>query len=58
MNVKGFWKDITVSYESRRKSNNIVASIKCLQMEDTLVASGSADATVRFWDLSRSETLL
>ena len=27
-------------------------------MEDTLVASGSSDATIRFWDLSRSDAFV
>ncbi|KAF8461421.1 mitochondrial division protein 1 [Kalaharituber pfeilii] len=32
------------------------ASVKCLQVEDNLVATGSLDATIRLWDLSRAET--
>ncbi|ANB11445.1 Mdv1p [Sugiyamaella lignohabitans] len=28
------------------------ASVKCLQMENNLVATGSADATVKLWDLT------
>ncbi|GAO52792.1 hypothetical protein G7K_6859-t1 [Saitoella complicata NRRL Y-17804] len=32
------------------------ASVRCLQIEDTVVATGSMDATIRIWDLSRSET--
>ncbi|KAK6497697.1 Mitochondrial fission protein, variant 2 [Arthrobotrys musiformis] len=31
------------------------ASVKCLQVEDNYVATGSADATIRFWDLSRTD---
>ncbi|EWC47986.1 mitochondrial division protein 1 [Drechslerella stenobrocha 248] len=31
------------------------ASVKCLQVEDTYVATGSTDATIRFWDLSRAD---
>ncbi|KAF3163543.1 Mitochondrial fission protein [Orbilia oligospora] len=31
------------------------ASVKCLQVEDNYVATGSTDATIRFWDLSRSD---
>lgn len=29
------------------------ASVKCLQMENNIVATGSTDATARLWDLSR-----
>lgn len=32
------------------------ASVKCLQVEDNLVATGSMDASIRLWDLSRAET--
>ncbi|KAK6345998.1 Mitochondrial fission protein, variant 2 [Orbilia blumenaviensis] len=31
------------------------ASVKCLQVEDNYVATGSTDATIRFWDLSRTD---
>ncbi|KAI5289664.1 Mitochondrial fission protein, partial [Ascosphaera atra] len=31
------------------------ASVRCLQVEDNIVATGSMDATVRLWDLSRVE---
>ncbi|MCJ1311844.1 Mitochondrial fission protein [Agyrium rufum] len=31
------------------------ASVRCLQVEDALVATGSIDASVRIWDLSRAE---
>ncbi len=31
------------------------ASVRCLQVEDNIVATGSADASVRLWDLSRAE---
>lgn len=31
------------------------ASVKCLQVEDHLVATGSVDATIRLWDLSRAQ---
>ncbi|KAJ5122165.1 uncharacterized protein N7443_002266 [Penicillium atrosanguineum] len=30
------------------------ASVRCLQVEDNIVASGSMDASVRLWDLSRA----
>lgn len=30
------------------------ASVRCLQVEDNIVATGSLDATIRLWDLSRS----
>ncbi|KAI5288450.1 Mitochondrial fission protein [Ascosphaera aggregata] len=29
------------------------ASVRCLQVEDNIVASGSMDASIRLWDLSR-----
>ena len=31
------------------------ASVRCLQVEDNIVASGSLDATIRLWDLSRAK---
>lgn len=31
------------------------ASVRCLHMEDNLVASGSIDASIRLWDLNRAE---
>lgn len=31
------------------------ASVRCLQVEDTLVATGSIDASIRLWDLSKIE---
>lgn len=31
------------------------ASVRCLQVEDNIVATGSMDASVRLWDLSRAE---
>ena len=31
------------------------ASVRCLQVEDNLVATGSIDASVRLWDLSQAE---
>ncbi|KAI9750871.1 MAG: GMP synthase (glutamine-hydrolyzing) [Chaenotheca gracillima] len=31
------------------------ASVRCLQVEDNLVATGSMDASIRLWDLSRAE---
>ena len=31
------------------------ASVRCLQVEDNLVATGSLDATIRLWDLSRAK---
>ena len=31
------------------------ASVRCLQVEDSLVATGSIDASIRLWDLSRAE---
>ncbi|KAJ4519234.1 Mitochondrial fission protein [Exophiala dermatitidis] len=31
------------------------ASVKCLQVEDNIVATGSLDATIRLWDLSRAK---
>ncbi|KIW99839.1 uncharacterized protein Z518_10767 [Rhinocladiella mackenziei CBS 650.93] len=30
------------------------ASVRCLQIEDNIVATGSLDATIRLWDLSRA----
>jgi division protein 1 len=30
------------------------ASVRCLQVEDNLVATGGSDATIRLWDLSRA----
>jgi division protein 1 len=32
------------------------ASVRCLQVEDSIVATGSADASIRIWDLSRAES--
>lgn len=32
------------------------ASVRCLQVEDNIVATGSADASIRLWDLSRAES--
>jgi mitochondrial division protein 1 len=31
------------------------ASVRCLQVEDSIVATGSLDATIRLWDLSRAK---
>ena len=31
------------------------ASVRCLQVEDNLVATGSTDASIRLWDLARAE---
>lgn len=31
------------------------ASVRCLQVEDNIVASGSMDASIRLWDLSRAK---
>ena len=31
------------------------ASVRCLQVEDNIVATGSMDATIRLWDLSKAE---
>lgn len=33
-----------------------IASIRCLQIEDSIIATGSTDATIRIWDLTRAET--
>lgn len=33
------------------------ASVRCLQVEDNVVATGSMDASIRLWDLSRAEYL-
>jgi mitochondrial division protein 1 len=52
--VRAFSKDTTVS--SRNAMANIVASVRCLQIEDSIIATGSTDATVRIWDLTRAET--
>ncbi len=32
-----------------------LSSVRCLQMEDNIVATGSMDATIRLWDLSRAQ---
>jgi len=32
-----------------------LSSVRCLQVEDHLVATGSKDATIRLWDLSKAE---
>ncbi|KAI9371815.1 WD40-repeat-containing domain protein [Aspergillus egyptiacus] len=32
------------------------ASVRCLQIEDNIVATGSVDASVRLWDLSRARS--
>lgn len=32
------------------------ASVRCLQIEDNIVATGSMDASVKLWDLSRART--
>ncbi|KAL2830076.1 WD40-repeat-containing domain protein [Aspergillus cavernicola] len=32
------------------------ASVRCLQVEDSIVATGSMDASVRLWDLSRARS--
>jgi division protein 1 len=32
------------------------ASVRCLQIEDNIVATGSADASIRLWDLSKAES--
>ena len=34
----------------------ILASVRCLQIEDSVVATGSNDATIRIWDLTRADT--
>ncbi|KAI9867097.1 MAG: Mitochondrial fission protein [Pleopsidium flavum] len=31
------------------------ASVRCLQVEDNIVATGSMDASIRLWDLSRAD---
>ncbi len=31
------------------------ASVRCLQVEDTIVATGSMDASIRLWDLNQAE---
>ncbi|KAK5078300.1 Mitochondrial fission protein [Lithohypha guttulata] len=31
------------------------ASVRCLQVEDNIVATGSQDATIRLWDISRAK---
>lgn len=31
------------------------ASVRCLQVEDNIVATGSTDASIRLWDLSRAD---
>lgn len=31
------------------------ASVRCLQVEDSIVATGSMDASIRLWDLSRAD---
>lgn len=31
------------------------ASVRCLQVEDNILATGSMDASIRLWDLSRAE---
>ena len=33
------------------------ASVRCLQVDDNLVATGSMDASIRLWDLSKAENL-
>ena len=33
------------------------ASVRCLQVEDNIVATGSMDASVKLWDLSRARTI-
>src|SRR5271169_5165619 len=35
---------------------DILASVRCLQIEDSIIATGSTDATIRIWDLTRAET--
>lgn len=35
--------------------SNSVASVRCIQIEDSIVATGSSDATIRIWDLTRTE---
>lgn len=32
-----------------------IASVRCLQLEDTIVATGSADAKIKLWDLGLSD---
>jgi division protein 1 len=34
----------------------MIASVRCLQIEDSIIATGSTDATIRIWDLTRAET--
>lgn len=34
------------------------ASVRCLQVEDNIVATGSMDASIRLWDLSRAKVEL
>jgi mitochondrial division protein 1 len=36
--------------------SNHIASVRCLQIEDSIVATGSTDATIRIWDLTRADT--
>ena len=32
-----------------------LSSVRCLQVEDSIVATGSVDATIRLWDLSKAD---
>jgi len=32
-----------------------ISSVRCLQVEDNIVATGSMDATIRLWDLSKAD---
>ncbi|KAF2871737.1 mitochondrial division protein-like protein 1 [Massariosphaeria phaeospora] len=32
-----------------------ISSVRCLQVEDNIVATGSMDASIRLWDLSKAE---